>query len=112
MSDYFEAYKARITRNDKLLHKYAEKLKSLGYKVYRGNSDGFLKWIRVRKADDPTKETFFGFAEVPYRWYRNCSVRGPFNYDHESQEPFTIEDLVRGIAKPVDSRFEHYLKEL
>lgn len=100
-TDYFSAHASRMKVNNEYLKSIATELTQEGYKVYTPK-EGLISFIRVESED---KHLFFGFAEVPYRWYLSCNIdyRGGqrsgrtlkevFDYD----SPFTASDIINNL---------------
>ena len=115
-NDYFSAYRSRMQINNDYFLQIAKELTEMGYSVYTPK-DGLIDFIYIEK--DNT-HLYFGFADVPYRWYLSYNIdytKGKGSgrklkegYDYDS--PFTalqISESMQPNAKQViDSK--RYMK--
>lgn len=68
--NYFDAYKQRVNGIDQLMKNYAIKFKDLGCEVYAPKNK-LIRFIAIVKDN---KHCFFGFSEVPYRFYIHIEI--------------------------------------
>ena len=99
-NDYWNAYFARRVNNDHVIREVCEELKEHGVKCFvcKPELERYPKYAYIEKGDN---NTYFGFAEVPYRWYigssypvENCAgLVGDDSYGF----PYDLEDILKEL---------------
>jgi hypothetical protein len=120
MRTWIEAYKERLERNHFLILEEAARLKDQGCRIYTITSERLVSQILVRKDE---KHCFFGFADVPYRWYVSIAWEPSKDagsgkmvitrFDAEKQ-PIETEEIMEAMMQdyPDFDRVYHFYHEL
>ena len=100
-NDYFSAYRSRMEVNNAYFLEVAKELTEAGYDVYIPK-DGLISFICVEKDN---KHLYFGFTDVPYRWYLSYNINYKLGngsgrtlkteFDYNS--PFTAADVISNM---------------
>ena len=118
MKTYLEAYRERMEGINETMLEIAEQAKNLGFTVF-APKHGLIKFISIESDE---KHIFFGFTEVPYRFYLSCHI--DYTKGHGSgrtikevdttENPFTIDEIVKSMQPntKVISPSKNYLKQL
>lgn len=117
--NYFDAYKLRMERVDKMLRELSQQLKDNGCKVF-APKHGLIPFIKVFKEG---KHIIVGFGEVPYHWYLQICLKPSVELGsgkttekvYSEENPFTVNHILDSLQpnpEVKDFTVPNYLQEI
>lgn len=115
-TDYLSAYRSRMEVNNQYFLDVAKELTGMGFNVYHPK-DGLISFIKVEGNE---RHIYFGFTDVPYRWYLSYDIdyrkgqgsgrtlKEQTDYDN----PFTAQDIISNMQPnaPKQVKSNQYLQ--